>query len=45
MVTYGVNEDLERAAAAALFGLQPITGRSPVTLPGFFMMGDGIQKP
>ena len=45
MVTYGVNEDLERAAAAALFGLQPITGKVPVTLPGFFSMGDGIQKP
>ena len=45
MVTYGVTEDLERAAAAALFGLQPITGRTPVSLPGFFSMGDGIQRP
>jgi len=45
MVTYGVNEDLEKAAAAALFGLQPITGRVPVSLPGFFTMGDGIQRP
>jgi beta-N-acetylhexosaminidase len=45
MVTYGVNDDLEKAAAAALFGLQPITGRVPVSLPGFFTMGDGIQRP
>jgi beta-N-acetylhexosaminidase len=45
MITYGVNEDLERAAAAALFGLQPITGRVPVSLPGFFSIGDGIQRP
>jgi len=45
MVTYGVTDDLERAAAAALFGLQPITGRTPVTLPGFFTIGDGIQRP
>jgi beta-N-acetylhexosaminidase len=45
MVTYGVTEDLEKAAAAALFGLQPITGRAPVSLPGFFAMGDGIQRP
>ena len=45
LVTYGVTEDLEKAAAAALFGLQPITGRAPVSLPGFFAMGDGIQRP
>jgi beta-N-acetylhexosaminidase len=45
MVTYGVTEDLERAAVAALTGTQPITGRTPVSLPGFFTMGDGIQRP
>jgi beta-N-acetylhexosaminidase len=44
MVTYGVSDDLERAAAAALFGGQPITGRTPVSLPGFFSIGDGIQR-
>ena len=45
MVTFGVGDDLEKSAAAALFGLQPITGRTPVSLPGFFAMGDGIQRP
>jgi beta-N-acetylhexosaminidase len=45
LVTYGVGDDLERAAAAALFGTQPITGRTPVSLPGFFAIGDGIQRP
>ena len=44
IVTYGVSDDLERAAAAALFGGQPITGRTPVSLPGFFSIGDGIQR-
>ena len=44
MTTYGVSENLECAAAAALFGASPITGRSPVSLPGFFAAGDGIQR-
>jgi beta-N-acetylhexosaminidase len=45
MVTYGVTDDLERAAVAAITGKQPITGRAPVSLPGFFAVGDGIQRP
>ncbi|MEP6506972.1 MAG: glycoside hydrolase family 3 N-terminal domain-containing protein [Gemmatimonadales bacterium] len=45
MVTYGVGDDLERAAASALLGEQKITGRAPVSLPGFFRAGDGIQHP
>ncbi|MEO7366315.1 MAG: glycoside hydrolase family 3 protein [Gemmatimonadaceae bacterium] len=44
MVTYGVGDDLERAAAAALVDEQKITGRAPVSLPGFFKAGDGIQS-
>jgi beta-N-acetylhexosaminidase len=44
MVTYGVSDDLERAAARGLLGLGTITGRSPVSLPGFFVAGDGIQR-
>jgi len=44
-VTYGVEDDLERSAVNALFGLRPITGKVPVSLPGFFTIGDGIQKP
>lgn len=44
LVTYGVSDDLERAAARALRGAAPITGRVPVSLPGFFRTGDGIQR-
>ena len=42
--TYGVSESLECAAGAAIYGTSPITGRSPVSLPGFFRAGDGIQR-
>lgn len=44
MVTYGVSDDLERAAARGILGLEAITGRAPVSLPGFFKAGDGIQR-
>ena len=44
MVTYGVSDDLERAAARAVLGAGHITGRSPVSLPGAFRAGDGIQR-
>ena len=45
LVTYGVGDDLERAAARAILGGQPITGRVPVSLPGFFGAGDGLKRP
>jgi beta-N-acetylhexosaminidase len=44
MITYGVSDDLERAAARGLLGQGAITGRVPVSLPGFFSAGDGIQR-
>jgi beta-N-acetylhexosaminidase len=44
LVTYGVADVLEDAAAAALLGHAPISGRVPVSLPGFFARGDGIQR-
>ncbi|MEP6494966.1 MAG: glycoside hydrolase family 3 N-terminal domain-containing protein [bacterium] len=44
LVTYGVSDDLERAALSALLGTTPITGRIPVSLPGFFKAGDGLQR-
>jgi beta-N-acetylhexosaminidase len=44
MVTFGVGDALERAAARAVLGASPITGRSPVGLPGFFSRGDGIAR-
>ena len=44
LVTYGVGDALERAAANAILGRAPITGTSPVSLPGFFARGDGIRR-
>ena len=44
LVTYGVGDALERAAAAAVLGRAPITGTPPVSLPGFFKRGDGIRR-
>jgi beta-N-acetylhexosaminidase len=43
LVTYGVGDALERAAAAAVLG-GPISGISPVSLPGFFARGDGLKR-
>lgn len=44
LVTYGVGDALERAAARAITGNIAITGRAPISLPGFFARGDGIQR-
>jgi beta-N-acetylhexosaminidase len=44
LVTYGVADVLERAAAAAVLGRAPIAGTIPVSLPGFFVRGDGIRR-
>ena len=45
VVTYGVGDALERASARAIMGRAAITGRAPISLPGFFQRGDGIQRP
>jgi beta-N-acetylhexosaminidase len=42
--TYGVGDALEWATARALTGGAPITGKSPVSLPGFFKAGDGLTR-
>lgn len=42
--TYGVGDALEVAAARALFGAAPIGGKSPVSLPEFFKLGDGLTR-
>lgn len=44
LVTYGIDPSLERAAAMAVLGQIPISGRAPISLPGFFQRGDGIQR-
>ena len=43
VAAYGSAENLERAAARAIIGAAPITGVSPISLPGFFARGDGLQ--
>ena len=44
VTTYGVSDDLERAAVRVLLGGASVSGRSPVTLPGFFRIGDGLTR-
>ena len=43
LVAYGDMPSLQRASARALFGLQDITGRLPISLPGLYPRGSGIQ--
>ncbi|MDQ7065692.1 MAG: glycoside hydrolase family 3 N-terminal domain-containing protein [candidate division KSB1 bacterium] len=43
LCTYGPTNILQEAAANAILGRAPITGRIPVSLPGSFRRGDGIQ--
>src|SRR5262245_49651978 len=45
LVTFGVGDALETAAAQAVLGRSAIGGVSPVSLPGFFQRGDGLRRP
>ena len=45
LAAYGGQEVMQVAAARALFGEAPVTGRLPVTLLGLYPMGHGINKP
>jgi beta-glucosidase-like glycosyl hydrolase/CubicO group peptidase (beta-lactamase class C family) len=42
---YGGPESSQRAAVAALFGEYPVGGKLPVTIPGFFAHGHGLEIP
>ncbi|MBK9216402.1 MAG: glycoside hydrolase family 3 C-terminal domain-containing protein [Chloracidobacterium sp.] len=44
LVAYGDMPSLQRAAARALVGEQDITGRLPISLPGLYPSGTGIQR-
>lgn len=44
IVTYGASPAAQRAAARALLGQIPITGKIPAALDGFFNIGDGVQR-
>lgn len=43
--TYGAASSSQRAAMAALFGEIPVAGRLPVTLPGRYPYGHGLDIP
>ena len=43
LVAYGDMPSLQRAAGRGLTGQQDITGRLPITLPGLFPRGTGVQ--
>ena len=43
MVAYAQTELMQTAAARAVLGRAPISGRIPVSLPGFFSRGDGLD--
>ena len=43
IVAYGDMPSLQRAAARAILGTQDITGRLPISLPGLYPRGTGIQ--
>jgi uncharacterized protein YbbC (DUF1343 family)/beta-glucosidase-like glycosyl hydrolase len=45
LCAYGAAASSQRAAIRALFGETDITGRLPVTLPGLYANGHGIQLP
>lgn len=43
LVAYGDMPSLQRAAARSVLGLQDITGKLPITLPGLHPRGTGLQ--
>lgn len=43
LVAYGDMPSLQRAAARSILGLQDVTGRLPISLPGLHPRGTGIQ--
>ena len=45
LATFSITALSEFSAVKALFGQIPITGRTPVSIPGFASVGDGIQLP
>ncbi len=45
LATFSITVPSELSAVKALFGQMAITGRMPVSIPGFAALGDGIQLP
>jgi beta-N-acetylhexosaminidase len=45
LATFSITQPSEFSAVKALFGQIAITGRTPVSIPGFAAVGDGLQLP
>ena len=41
---YGIQPVMQVAAASAIFGDAPFSGRLPVTIPGLYRRGHGIAR-
>jgi beta-glucosidase-like glycosyl hydrolase/CubicO group peptidase (beta-lactamase class C family) len=44
LLAWGGREVSQRAAADALLGLSPISGRLPISLPPYHALGEGLQR-
>ena len=44
LLTYDFSDAAERSAVRAIAGEIPITGKLPITLPGLFPLGHGLQR-
>jgi beta-N-acetylhexosaminidase len=45
VIAWGDREVSQRAAARALFGLEAITGKLPISIPPLYDIGDGLERP
>ena len=45
VAAYGWSDPIQRALAAALAGEQPWRGHLPVTIPGLYAIGHGLERP
>ncbi|MDR0712012.1 MAG: serine hydrolase [Prevotellaceae bacterium] len=45
LLAYNSEEEYQRSAAHALFGANPVVGKSAVTVPRHIKVGGGVQKP
>jgi len=45
LLAWGTTDGLQRAAANALTGRAPITGRLPIPIPPLHAIGEGLQRP
>ncbi len=45
LLAWGGTPLSQRAAATALLGMNPITGKLPISLPPYYTLGAGIERP